>query len=98
MGRADKNGQCALVHAALKGHADIISLLLGQDWGAEPPTDPPQHHGSESVTGKAQAVQQAVTAAASLGHTQVQGGSAWDGKMSLLGEQNDGDTCSVWTL
>lgn len=80
MGRADKNGQCALVHAALKGHTDIISLLLGQDWGAEPPTDPPQHHGSESVTGKAQAVQQAVTAAASLGHTQVQGGSAWDGK------------------
>lgn len=71
MGHADKNGQCALVHAALKGHAEIISILLGQDWGAEMSSDPQQHHSNESVTGKAQAVQQAVTAAASLGHTQV---------------------------
>lgn len=71
MGHADKNGQCALVHAALKGHAEIINILLGQDWGAEIPTDPQQHHGNETVTGKTQAVQQAVTAAASLGHTQV---------------------------
>lgn len=70
MGHTDKNGQCALVHAALKGHTDIISLLLGQDWGPE----------SEGVTAKAQAVQQAVTAAASLGHTQVQVGSASSGE------------------
>lgn len=72
VGHADKSGQCALVHAGLKGHADIINILLGQEWGAEIPTDPvQQHHGSETVTGKAQAAQQAVTAAASVGHTQV---------------------------
>ncbi|XP_073320788.1 protein TANC1-like [Pagrus major] len=71
VGHADKNGQCALVHAGLKGHAEIINILLGQDWGAEIPTDPQQHHGNESVTGKKQAAQQAVTAAASVGHTQV---------------------------
>uniref|UniRef100_A0A672INE5 Tetratricopeptide repeat, ankyrin repeat and coiled-coil containing 1a n=1 Tax=Salarias fasciatus TaxID=181472 RepID=A0A672INE5_SALFA len=71
VGHADKNGQCALVHAGLKGHTEIISILLGQDWGAEPPTDPQQHHGSETGTGKTQAAQQAVTAAASVGHTQV---------------------------
>ncbi|XP_041641080.1 protein TANC1-like [Cheilinus undulatus] len=72
VGHADKSGQCALVHAGLKGHADIINILLGQEWGAEIPTDPAQqHHVSETVTGKAQAAQQAVTAAASVGHTQV---------------------------
>lgn len=71
MGHADKNGQCALVHAGLKGHAEIINILLGQDWGAEIPTDPQPHHGNESVTGKKQAAQQAVTAAASVGHMQV---------------------------
>ena len=74
MGHADKNGQCALVHAGLKGHVEIINILLGQDWGAEIPTDPQpqqQHHGSESVTGKVQAAQQTVTAAASVGHMQV---------------------------
>ncbi|KAE8297457.1 Protein TANC1 Tetratricopeptide repeat, ankyrin repeat and coiled-coil domain-containing protein 1 [Larimichthys crocea] len=71
VGHADKNGQCALVHAGLKGHAEIINILLGQDWGAEIPTDPQQHHSNESVTGKIQAAQQALTAAASVGHIQV---------------------------
>ncbi|CAJ1049513.1 protein TANC1-like [Xyrichtys novacula] len=74
VGHADKSGQCALVHTGLKGHTDIINILLGQDWGAEIPTDPPQqqqHHSNETVTGKAQAAQQAVTAAASVGHIQV---------------------------
>uniref|UniRef100_A0A1A8BZK0 Tetratricopeptide repeat, ankyrin repeat and coiled-coil containing 1 n=1 Tax=Nothobranchius kadleci TaxID=1051664 RepID=A0A1A8BZK0_NOTKA len=71
VGHADKSGQCALVHAALKGHAEIINNLLGHDWGAEIPTDPQLHHGNEAVVGKAQAAQQAVTAAASVGHTQV---------------------------
>lgn len=75
MGHADKNGQCALVHAGLKGHAEIINILLGQDWGAEIPTDPQQHHSNESVTGKIQAAQQALTAAASVGHIQVHIGS-----------------------
>uniref|UniRef100_A0A8C7YPV2 Tetratricopeptide repeat, ankyrin repeat and coiled-coil containing 1a n=1 Tax=Oryzias sinensis TaxID=183150 RepID=A0A8C7YPV2_9TELE len=64
VGHADKNGQCALVHAGLKGHAEIITILLGQDWGAELSSDPQQHHSNESMTGKRQAAQQAVTAAA----------------------------------
>uniref|UniRef100_A0A3Q4N2D8 Tetratricopeptide repeat, ankyrin repeat and coiled-coil containing 1a n=1 Tax=Neolamprologus brichardi TaxID=32507 RepID=A0A3Q4N2D8_NEOBR len=68
---ADKNGQCALVHAGLKGHVEIINILLGQDWGEEIPTDPQQHHSGETVTGKTQAAQQAATAAAGVGHTQV---------------------------
>lgn len=73
MGRTDKNGQCALVHAALKGHAEIINILLGQDWGTEITSDPPppQHPDDQNVTLKMQAVQQALTAAASLGHTQA---------------------------
>ncbi|XP_068435470.1 protein TANC1-like isoform X2 [Clinocottus analis] len=71
VGHADKSSQCALVHAALKGHGEIINILLGQDWGAEIPTDPQQHHSNETGTGKAQAAQQALTAAASVGHTQV---------------------------
>ncbi|XP_076011431.1 protein TANC1-like [Genypterus blacodes] len=71
VGHADKNGQCALVHAGLKGHTEIIHTLLGQEWGPEVPTEPQQHQSSENVTGKKQAVQQAVTAAASVGHTQV---------------------------
>ncbi|XP_054627851.1 protein TANC1-like isoform X2 [Dunckerocampus dactyliophorus] len=68
VGHADKNGQCALVHAGLKGHTEIINILLGQDWAPENPTDPQQ---CETMVGKNQAVQQAVTAAASVGHTQV---------------------------
>uniref|UniRef100_A0A3P9B9N6 Tetratricopeptide repeat, ankyrin repeat and coiled-coil containing 1a n=1 Tax=Maylandia zebra TaxID=106582 RepID=A0A3P9B9N6_9CICH len=68
---ADKSGQCALVHAGLKGHVEIINILLGQDWGEEIPTDPQQHHSGETVTGKTQAAQQAATAAAGVGHTQV---------------------------
>ncbi|KAM8878002.1 protein TANC1-like isoform 1-T1 [Synchiropus picturatus] len=71
VGHADKNGQCALVHAALKGSADIIAVLLGQDWTVESPGDPQQPSMSEAVTVKTQAVQQAVTAAASVGHSQV---------------------------
>lgn len=71
MSHADKSGQCALVHAGLKGHVEIINILLGQDWGAEIPGDPQQHYTNEAVTGKTQAAQQAATAAASMGHTQV---------------------------
>ncbi|XP_059202722.1 protein TANC1-like [Centropristis striata] len=71
VGHADKSSQCALVHAGLKGHAEIINILLGQDWPAEIPTDPQQHHTNETVSGKTQAAQQAATAAASMGHTQV---------------------------
>lgn len=72
VGHTDKSGQCALVHAALKGHTEIINILLGQDWGSESLPDSEQHHSNENGTGKAQAAQQALTAAGSLGHSQVQ--------------------------
>ncbi|XP_077478350.1 protein TANC1-like [Stigmatopora argus] len=68
VGRTDKNGQCALVHGALKGHAEIVDILLGQDWGSESPA---RAQRQRTAVGKKQAVQQAVTAAASVGHVQV---------------------------
>nr|XP_061796505.1 protein TANC1-like [Nerophis lumbriciformis] len=68
VGQTDKNGQCALVHGALKGHTEIVNILLGQDWAPEAPADAQQH---QRTSGKKQAVQQAVTAAASVGHTEV---------------------------
>uniref|UniRef100_UPI003AAA430D protein TANC1-like n=1 Tax=Centroberyx gerrardi TaxID=166262 RepID=UPI003AAA430D len=71
VGHVDKSSQCALVHAGLKGHAEIIHILLGQEWGSENPTDPQHQHCSETGAGKNQAVQQALTAASSVGHTQV---------------------------
>lgn len=75
VGHTDKNGQCALVHAALKGHAEIIHTLLGQDWGTEITSDPQLHPNNQNVTLKTQGVQQALTAAASLGHTQARIGA-----------------------
>ncbi|CAL9701468.1 unnamed protein product [Knipowitschia caucasica] len=71
VGHSDKSGQCALVHAALKGHAEIVDILLGQDWGPDSPPETEPHPNNESSIGKKQATQQALTAAASLGHIQV---------------------------
>ncbi|KAF7668819.1 hypothetical protein LDENG_00285770 [Lucifuga dentata] len=59
----DKSGQCALVHAALRGHAEIIHYLLELEWSAEGQ----QQDGAL----KNKALQQAVIAASSMGHTQV---------------------------
>lgn len=59
----DKNGQCALVHAALRGHLDIIQYLLEQRWRREE-----QQH---ELSLKSKALQQALIAASSMGHTQV---------------------------
>ncbi|XP_045154057.1 protein TANC1 [Echinops telfairi] len=59
----DKKGQCALVHSALRGHGDILQYLLTCEWSDTPP-----------LTGalkKSQALQQALTAAASMGHSSV---------------------------
>ncbi|XP_029937245.1 protein TANC1 [Myripristis murdjan] len=59
----DKSGQCALVHAALRGHPDIIQYLLELEWSAE---------GQQQDCGlKNKALQQALIAASSMGHTQV---------------------------
>nr|KAF6498097.1 tetratricopeptide repeat, ankyrin repeat and coiled-coil containing 1 [Rousettus aegyptiacus] len=59
----DKKGQCALVHSALRGHCDILQYLLTCEWSAGPP--PP------GILKKSQALQQALTAAASMGHSSV---------------------------
>ncbi|XP_054976505.1 protein TANC1 isoform X2 [Sorex araneus] len=59
----DKKGQCALVHSALRGHGDILRYLLACDWS----TGPPQ----PGTPRKSQALQQALTAAASMGHGSV---------------------------
>ncbi|NXE13025.1 TANC1 protein, partial [Lophotis ruficrista] len=58
----DKKGQCALVHSALRGHCDILEYLLGV-W-----ITPSQEQNSLR---KSQTLQQALTAASSMGHSQV---------------------------
>ncbi|XP_010143258.1 PREDICTED: protein TANC1, partial [Buceros rhinoceros silvestris] len=59
----DKKGQCALVHSALRGHRDILDYLLNAVW-----ITPAQEQSSPR---KSQALQQALTAACSMGHCQV---------------------------
>ncbi|XP_034642302.1 protein TANC1 isoform X3 [Trachemys scripta elegans] len=59
----DKKGQCALVHSALRGHCDILDYLLSIDWTA------PSHE--QISLKKCHALQQALTAASSMGHSQV---------------------------
>lgn len=59
----DKSGQCAGVHAALRGHAEILQYLLDQDWSSDP-TQSEQNP-------KSRVVQQAFIAASSMGHVQV---------------------------
>uniref|UniRef100_A0A3P9NRD8 Tetratricopeptide repeat, ankyrin repeat and coiled-coil containing 1 n=1 Tax=Poecilia reticulata TaxID=8081 RepID=A0A3P9NRD8_POERE len=59
----DKSGQCALVHAALRGHSEIIQYLLELEWSGE---------GQQQDSSlKNKALQQALIAASSMGHTQV---------------------------
>ncbi|XP_031714441.1 protein TANC1 isoform X5 [Anarrhichthys ocellatus] len=59
----DKSGQCALVHAALRGHPEIIQYLLEVEWSAEGQ--------QQDCALKNKALQQALIAASSMGHTQV---------------------------
>nr|XP_045724759.1 protein TANC1 isoform X5 [Mirounga angustirostris] len=59
----DKKGQCALVHSALRGHGDILRYLLTCEWSAGPP--------QPGALRKSQALQQALTAASSMGHSSV---------------------------
>lgn len=70
----DKNGQCALVHAALRGHLEVMKFLIQCDWSMAGQ--------QQGVFKKSHAIQQALIAAASMGYTEVgpalplQGGSA----------------------
>ncbi|XP_067995277.1 protein TANC1 isoform X1 [Melanerpes formicivorus] len=60
----DKKGQCALVHSALRGHCDILEYLLNVAWTAASSQE-------QNSLRKSQALQQALTAASSMGHCQV---------------------------
>lgn len=71
MDHLDKNGQCALVHAALRGHMEVVKFLIQCDWNVgSPQQQSPQTQQEASFT-KSQAVQQALVAAASMGYTEV---------------------------
>ncbi|XP_077129008.1 protein TANC1 isoform X2 [Ranitomeya variabilis] len=59
----DKKGQSALVHSALRGHCDILQYLLSCDWTSS--SQQPNY------VRRSHALQQSLTAAASMGHTEV---------------------------
>jgi len=58
----DKSGQCALVHAALRGHSEVIECLLEQSWSTE---------GQHDLSLKNKALQQGFIVACSMGHIHV---------------------------
>ncbi|XP_044158816.1 protein TANC1 isoform X3 [Bufo gargarizans] len=59
----DKKGQSPLVHSALRGHCDILKYLLNCEWTSS--SQQPNY------VRRSHALQQALTAAASMGHTEV---------------------------
>ncbi|XP_075879844.1 protein TANC2-like isoform X2 [Nelusetta ayraudi] len=64
-GHVDSSGRCALVHAAQRGHLEALCLLLKHaDWSC---TSCCGQRGAS----RSQAVQQALTAAANMGHTEM---------------------------
>uniref|UniRef100_A0A8C6Q7Z8 Tetratricopeptide repeat, ankyrin repeat and coiled-coil containing 2 n=1 Tax=Nothobranchius furzeri TaxID=105023 RepID=A0A8C6Q7Z8_NOTFU len=66
----DKNGQCALVHAALRGHMEVVKYLIQCDWNVGSQQQSPQTQQQAAFT-KSHAVQQALIAAASMGYTEI---------------------------
>ncbi|XP_060882732.1 protein TANC2 [Labrus mixtus] len=65
VGHVDSSGRCVLVHAAQRGHIAVLRFLLkGADWSC---TSCCGQRGAS----RSQAVQQALTAAASKGHTEM---------------------------
>ena len=66
----DKNGQCALVHAALRGHLEVVKYLIQCDWGLGGQQQLQQQQ-QPAAFSKSHAVQQALVAAASMGYTEV---------------------------
>nr|DBA19760.1 TPA: hypothetical protein GDO54_015542 [Pyxicephalus adspersus] len=59
----DKKGQSALVHSALRGHCTILKFLLNCDWTSS--------NQQPNYVRRSHALQQSLTAAASMGHTEV---------------------------
>lgn len=75
MDHLDKNRQCALVHAALRGHMEVVKFLIQCDWGiGQQHQQSPQSQQQQAALTKSHAVQQALIAAASMGYTEVQQG------------------------
>lgn len=67
VGHVDTSGQCVLVHAAQRGHLNVLDFLLKNgDWRCTSCC-------GQKGPSKGQAVEQALTAAASMGHTEVRG-------------------------
>lgn len=65
MGHVDSLGQCVLVHAAQRGHLDVLRFLLKRaNWSCTSCC-------GKRGAGRCQALQQALVAAASMGHTEV---------------------------
>ncbi|XP_026180751.1 protein TANC2-like isoform X2 [Mastacembelus armatus] len=65
VGHMDSSGQCVLVHAAQQGHLDVLHFLLKHaDWSC---TCCCGRRGES----RSQAVQQALIAAASMGHSEI---------------------------
>lgn len=65
VGHVDNSGRCVLVHAAQRGHIAVVCYLLrNADWSCTSCC-------SQKGASKDQAVQQALTAAASMGHSEV---------------------------
>lgn len=62
MDHVDKSSQCALVHAALRGHSEVIECLLELSWSTE---------GQQDLSLKNKALQQGLIAACSMGHIHV---------------------------
>nr|XP_020441031.1 protein TANC2-like [Monopterus albus] len=65
VGHVDSSGQCVLVHAAQRGHLEVLHFLLKRtDWSCTSCCD-------QRGVSRSQAVQQALIAAASMGHTEI---------------------------
>lgn len=72
MDQLDKNGQCPLVHAALRGHIEVVKFLIQCDWSVSQQQSPQSQQ--QAAFTKSHAIQQALIAAASMGYTEVRGG------------------------
>lgn len=64
-------GQCPLVHAARHGRLSVVGYLLACDWFAGSTGEGKTETGAVVETGREEAAQQAVVAAASQGHEAV---------------------------
>lgn len=76
MDQLDKNGQCPLVHAALRGHIEVVKFLIQCDWSMSQQQSPQSQQ--QAAFTKSHAIQQALIAAASMGYTEVRW-AGWGG-------------------